>query len=118
MYVTLRSRWSAISEQNQLKIKQLNLVQNRQFQKFGFEMKSRLFKTMGGFKLILKKAIQWIKSKIKICNKLYYGEQIVLNVNVFVLNFKGDLIQMYESIGAPNINHLIIFIYIKESILN
>ena len=49
---------SAISEQNQLKIKQLNLVQNRQFQKFGFEMKSGLFKTMGGFKLILKKAIQ------------------------------------------------------------
>lgn len=34
-----------------------------------------------------------------------FGEQIVLNVNVFVLNFKSDLIQMYdeqESICAPN----------------
>ena len=28
------SPWSAISEQNELKIKQLNLVQDRQFQKF------------------------------------------------------------------------------------
>ena len=34
-----------------------------------------------------------------------FGEQIVLNVNVCVLNFKGDLIQMYESIGAPNIKY-------------
>jgi len=37
------------------------------------------------------------------------GEQIVLNVNVFVLNFKSDLIQMYdekESIYAPNSKYL------------
>lgn len=38
-----------------------------------------------------------------------FSEQIVLNVNVFVLNFKGDLIQMYdekESICPPNSKYL------------